>query len=201
MIHLESTALKFKIKNDSQIEFYLLDQTLLPEKEEWILIKNHSQLVECIKSLRVRGAPLIGSAACLGLTQAALTAKNLTQLQQAFQDLYQSRPTAVNLMNNLNEMRPLIKESWNFQLFVEKAAQIFQSDVALCEKLSTYAASLIQDGDHLITHCNTGSLATAGLGTALGGIIRAHQQGKKIHVYVDETRPLLQGGRLTAWEL
>jgi methylthioribose-1-phosphate isomerase len=201
MIQLESTALKFYLKDNNQIEFLLLDQTLLPEREEWIRIKDTAELVECIKSLRVRGAPLIGIAACLGLVQASMTAKNLIELQKAFQDLYQSRPTAVNLMNNLNEMSSLLTESWNTKLIVEKAVQIFRSDVDLCEKLSTHAASLIQDGDHLITHCNTGGLATAGLGTALGGIIRAHQQGKKIHVYVDETRPLLQGGRLTAWEL
>jgi methylthioribose-1-phosphate isomerase len=201
MIQLQSTALRFSLNKNQKIEFLLLDQTLLPEKEEWILIKDHHQLVECIQSLRVRGAPLIGVAACFGLVQAAQAVNDLSELKKIFHALYSSRPTAVNLMNNLDEMQPLLTRPWDFNLFVKKAVQIFNADVALCEKMSLHSASLINDGDHLITHCNTGGLATAGLGTALGGIIKAHEQGKKIHVFVDETRPLLQGGRLTAWEL
>lgn len=202
MIELVSTALKFKMHPHShKIHFELLDQTQLPAQEIWLQIENHDQLIECIKALRVRGAPLIGVAASLGLVQAAYQFSELNDLTVIFQKLFEARPTAVNLMNNLNQLRPLLKNPISREALVEKAVEIFKQDEKLCDQMSTLAASLIQDGDQIITHCNTGGLATAGLGTALGGIIKAHQQGKRIHVYVDETRPLLQGGRLTSWEL
>lgn len=202
MIELSSTGLKFQLNLQTQeLKFELLDQTLLPAQEKWIVIQNHLQLIECIQSLRVRGAPLIGVAAVLGLAQAAFKTTDLEVLQSIFQLLYQARPTAVNLMNCLDRMQPFIKDPVNVMALMEKAVEIYREDENLCARMSENGASLIQDGDQIITHCNTGGLATAGIGTALGAIIKAHRSGKKIHVYVDETRPLLQGGRLTAWEL
>ena len=200
MSHLDSTALRFHFENQ-KITLELLDQTLLPQEEHWITIKNHSQLIECIQSLRVRGAPLIGVAASLGLAQAASTTSSNQELKNIFDQLYVTRPTAVNLMNCLDKMKALLSEPIQLSRYVEKAVEIFQDDFQLCEKMSLWGSQLINDGDQIITHCNTGGLATAGVGTALGAIIKAHKSGKKIHVYVDETRPLLQGGRLTTWEL
>jgi len=202
VINCESTALKFRYSSSKKLlEFELLDQTLLPHSEFWIQILNTTQLIECIQSLRVRGAPLIGIAAVFGLAQAATQTKSTDELIKIFQLLYESRPTAVNLMNCLDLMKPLLQEGTDVQKYVDKAVEIFHQDVQLCNSLSHYGSSLIEDGDQIITHCNTGGLATAGLGTALGAILHAHHSGKKIHVYVDETRPLLQGARLTAWEL
>lgn len=202
MINCESTALKFRFSSKDQVlQFELLDQTLLPHNEFWIQITNSTQLIECIQSLRVRGAPLIGIAAVFGLAQASLQTKSNEELKTIFKALYESRPTAVNLMNCLDRMKPLLSEPINSQMYVDKAVEIFHEDVRLCHSMSEYGSSLINDDDQIVTHCNTGGLATAGLGTALGAIIHAHKSGKKIHVYVDETRPLLQGGRLTAWEL
>ncbi len=200
MIHLNSTGLRFHFDNQ-KITLELLDQTLLPQKEHWISIQNHTELIECIQSLRVRGAPLIGVVASLGLAQAASTATSQDQLKGIFDQLYMARPTAVNLMNCLDQMKSLLSEPIQVTKYVEKAVEIFNQDFKLCESMSLWGSQLIQDGDQIITHCNTGGLATAGVGTALGAIIQAHNSGKKIHVYVDETRPLLQGGRLTTWEL
>lgn len=182
----------------SPVEFQLLDQTLLPKKEVWIKIENLDQMIEAIKSLRVRGAPLIGVSACLYLGYQALRGQDLKSLAKDAQLLKEARPTAVNLMNNIDQ---LLKHFSTADDIATEAIRIFNEDQKLCDDMSTLGAELIQNGDNILTHCNTGSLATAGSGTALGVIKKAHQQGKKIHVYVDETRPLLQGARLTAWEL
>ncbi len=179
-------------------EFLLLDQTLLPKKEIWIKIENLDQMIEAIKSLRVRGAPLIGVSACLYIAYQALRGQDLKSLVRDAQLLKEARPTAVNLMNNIDQL--LTRFSTNEDVATE-AIRIFNEDQKLCDDMSTLGAELIQNGDNILTHCNTGSLATAGAGTALGVIKKAHQQGKKIQVFVDETRPLLQGARLTAWEL
>jgi methylthioribose-1-phosphate isomerase len=175
-----------------------LDQTLLPKKEVWIKIETLDQMVEAIKSLRVRGAPLIGVSASLFLAFRALKGQELKSLQSDALILKEARPTAVNLMNNIDQ---LLKHFSSIDDVVTEALRIFNEDQTLCDNMSTLGAELIKSGDNILTHCNTGSLATAGSGTALGVIKKAHQQGKKIHVYVDETRPLLQGARLTAWEL
>ncbi len=178
--------------------FHLLDQTLLPKSEVWIKIETLSQMVEAIKSLRVRGAPLIGVSACLFLAYRAHQEQSVATLQQDALVLRNSRPTAVNLMNNIDQ---LLKNAGTKNELITEALRIFEEDQLLCDRMSALGAELIQNGDSVLTHCNTGSLATSGTGTALGAIKKAHQQGKKIHVYVDETRPLLQGARLTAWEL
>ncbi|MBL7544134.1 MAG: S-methyl-5-thioribose-1-phosphate isomerase [Bdellovibrionaceae bacterium] len=179
-------------------EFLLLDQTLLPKQEVWLKIETRAQMVEAIKSLRVRGAPLIGVSACLFIAYRALKRPSLSELRQDALAVREARPTAVNLMNNIDQ---LLKHFNSHEELIEEALRIFTEDQTLCKNMSNYGAGLINDGDSILTHCNTGSLATAGAGTALGAIKKAHQQGKKIHVYVDETRPLLQGARLTTWEL
>ncbi|MFN3455304.1 MAG: S-methyl-5-thioribose-1-phosphate isomerase [Pseudobdellovibrio sp.] len=198
----KSLSLEFNVSPDLKFStLKLLDQTLLPYEEKWLDIKTTDQMIEAIKQLRVRGAPLIGVSASLHLAQMSL--KNISQqeLLKIAQDLYEARPTAVNLMNCIDRMKKTIANDFNQESILKTALNIFDEDVLLCERIAEHGAQLISDGDQILTHCNTGGLAAAGIGTALGIILKAHQQGKKIHVYVDETRPLLQGGRLTAWEL
>jgi methylthioribose-1-phosphate isomerase len=182
-------------------KFEILDQTLLPHNEVWISINDIEGMVEAIKSLKVRGAPLIGVAASLALAQSALKGDSPSQLLENLKKLYEARPTAVNLMNCMNRMMKVIEKNPSPENVAKEAFDIFEEDVQLCRKIATAGSDLIQDGDQILTHCNTGGLATAGVGTALGLIRLAHEQGKKIHVFVDETRPLLQGARLTSWEL
>jgi methylthioribose-1-phosphate isomerase len=200
VIQLRSLGFEADI-SDSVFNLRLLDQTLLPHQEKWIEINSNEQMIEAIKALRVRGAPLIGVAASLMIGKLAFEKVPQSDLLKKSKELYEARPTAVNLMICVDRMTKLIRDNFNSAEVVELSVQIFNEDVELCEKMATNGASLLVDGDQILTHCNTGGLATAGLGTALGVIRKAHEQGKKIHVYVDETRPLLQGGRLTAWEL
>lgn len=181
----------------------ILDQTALPHKEQWVDVTEVDQMDEAIRSLRVRGAPLIGVAAALCLGRYALRCQNSEKFRQSALKLRESRPTAVNLMIAIDRLLSLAgnTESFDAMAIYAEADQIYQEDTELCLRIGQYGAELIEDGDSIITHCNTGGLATAGIGTALGVLQTAHQQGKSIHVYVDETRPLLQGGRLTAYEL
>ncbi|MBC7457314.1 MAG: S-methyl-5-thioribose-1-phosphate isomerase [Bdellovibrionaceae bacterium] len=199
-INLKSLALTFSYNAES-VKLRLLDQTLLPHEEKWLDIRTTDQMIDAIKKLQVRGAPLIGVAASLQLAQAAFLDFNIDTLGQQADALYAARPTAVNLMNCINRMKKNLITEKNKASFIQAAIDLFNEDVELCERISCHGASLINDGDNILTHCNTGGLATAGVGTALGIIRKAFENGKKIHVYVDETRPLLQGGRLTAWEL
>ncbi len=199
-IRLNSLALTFSYNSES-LSLRLLDQTLLPHEEKWLDIKSTDQMIDAIKKLQVRGAPLIGVAASLQLAQAAFLDFNVDSLIQQADALYAARPTAVNLMNCIDRMKKNLITEKNKASFIQTAIDLFNEDVELCEKISRHGATLIHDGDNILTHCNTGGLATAGRGTALGIIRKAFESGKKIHVYVDETRPLLQGGRLTAWEL
>lgn len=199
MIQLKSLALEADVSHVMQIR--LLDQTLLPHQEKWLVIETAEQMIEAIQSLRVRGAPLIGIAASLMLGKLALEKTTISELLKIADQLYEARPTAVNLMICIDRMKKIMRENFSIDNTLQSAISIFNEDVELCERIARHGAELIQDGDQILTHCNTGGLATAGVGTALGVIRFAHEQGKKIHVYVDETRPLLQGGRLTAWEL
>jgi methylthioribose-1-phosphate isomerase len=185
----------------SKFSILLLDQTLLPHEEKWLDIKTNEQMIEAIKSLRVRGAPLIGVAASLMIAKLAFEKVSQAELLKKARELFEARPTAVNLMNCVDRMTNLIRDNFDTEKIIDLAVKIFNEDVELCEKMAVNGAALFQDGDQILTHCNTGGLATAGVGTALGVIRRAYEHGKKIHVYVDETRPLLQGGRLTSWEL
>ncbi len=201
MINLKSMALEADI-TEQKFSLRLLDQTLLPHLEKWLDIETSDEMIEAIKSLRVRGAPLIGVSAALMIAKLAHDKTDLTQLMKQAHEIYEARPTAVNLMICVDRMIKEIKNSDNNQkMIIDLAVQIFNEDVTLCDRMATNGAELINDGDQILTHCNTGGLATAGVGTALGVIRKAHEQGKKIHVFIDETRPLLQGGRLTTWEL
>lgn len=179
----------------------ILDQTLLPLREEWISLRSVSETITAIQALKVRGAPLIGVTAALSIGQSAVNGASLSQLTEEAHALYQARPTAVNLMLCMNRMIVGIDTQKSPVELLNIAVDLFNEDVRLCEAIARNGAELIQAGDNILTHCNTGGLATAGIGTALGVIRKAHQQGKTIHVYVDETRPLLQGARLTTWEL
>lgn len=204
MINFESMAVRFSVdsvSNATSCKFELLDQTLLPHEEKWLHIENNVQLIEAIKALRVRGAPLIGVAASFGLAQSAIQGKKSSELLVESQNLYEARPTAVNLMICMERMQKKLTANFSSNELVKTAIDIYNEDIALCSRIAENGAALFVDGDKILTHCNTGSLATAGVGTALGVIRKAHEQGKNIHVYVDETRPLLQGARLTAWEL
>eukprot|EP00026_Physarum_polycephalum_P011088 Phypoly_transcript_11284.p1 GENE.Phypoly_transcript_11284~~Phypoly_transcript_11284.p1 ORF type:complete len:360 (+),score=62.69 Phypoly_transcript_11284:157-1080(+) len=157
-----------------------------------------------IKQLSVRGAPLIGVAAAHSLADYARTAKRTDdEIVDAGNFLRSARPTAVNLMFAIDKMLQgdLPTRDFSPERLTEIAYEITQKEVDMCDAISKHGASLIKHGENILTHCNTGALATPGKGTALGVIREAHAQGKKIHVYVDETRPLLQGGRLTAYEL
>ncbi len=173
---------------------WVLDQTQLPDTEAWLDGSDPEAMVGLIRRLAVRGAPLIGVAAAAALATFSERGASSAEYSTACAALRAARPTAVNLMWAMDRMKGAADP-------VAEAEAIFAEDVRLCEGMAEHGAALVQDGEGLLTHCNTGGLATAGIGTALGVIRRAHEQGKRIHVYADETRPLLQGGRLTAWEL
>lgn len=197
MKNLESLSLKL---TDGQLQ--ILDQQMLPDNELWIQVENPEHMVQIIKDLKVRGAPLIGVAASLSLALWVTEGTSFEAYKNEAEKLRSSRPTAVNLMNALDRMLKVAKDSqMSKESIVGKAIEIFDEDVKLCLNMAEAGQDLIKDGDHILTHCNTGGLATVGVGTALGLITHAHGLGKNVHVYVDETRPLLQGGRLTTWEL
>lgn len=175
----------------------VLDQTLLPAEERWVAVPDAETMIALIQKLAVRGAPLIGVAAALALAVEAEKGLSREVLLAKARALREARPTAVNLMNAMDRMIAAVNKG----RVREEAVAIYAEDVELCRKMAELAATFLNDGDGVLTHCNTGGLATAGVGTALGAIRAAHEAGKRLHVYVDETRPLLQGARLTAWEL
>lgn len=182
-------------------KLYVLDQYLLPHEQHWHLCNSVSEMHTLILSLKVRGAPLIGLAATLLVAHLAEQGMSQTDLAQAIDELEGTRPTAVNLMYCMKQMREALKQTAFVDALVTAAERLFNEDVALCDAMAKLGAELVKPGEQILTHCNTGALATAGVGTALGVIYHAHQQHGDIHVWVDETRPLLQGGRLTAFEL
>ncbi len=193
---LQSLALRFDGKR-----LAILDQTLLPGAEVWVDVTAPRAMIEAIQSLKVRGAPLLGVAAALCLACIAESGASQAQLESDALWLRRARPTAVNLMWALDRLRHVLDRGGSKDDLVLEAEHIFLEDVLLCEHMAEHGAALIRSGESLLTHCNTGGLATVGVGTALGVIHKAHLQDKRIHVYVDETRPLLQGARLTTWEL
>lgn len=187
----------------------LLDQRELPGKIRHLDCSKSSEVIAAIKTLAVRGAPAIGVAGAWACLLAAYEVGNeqdwrwkLAELTSAISN---ARPTAVNLAWAVGRMNELIQPEDNpaslHEKWLAEAEKIQNEDVAICHAIGQNGAGLIQDGDTILTHCNAGALATAGYGTALGVIRAAHEQGKKIAVIADETRPLLQGSRLTAWEL
>jgi methylthioribose-1-phosphate isomerase len=177
----------------------VLDQRLLPHEVRWLECRDPRDMQQLIRELAVRGAPLIGVAAALSLAHYARQGASAAEWQAAAAQLRRARPTAVNLMVAVDRLLAL--EPFDPEQIVSEAEAIFEHDRAACEALAERGAALLADGDSLLTHCNAGGLVTAGIGTALGVVRRAHEQGKRLHVFVDETRPLLQGARITAWEL
>jgi methylthioribose-1-phosphate isomerase len=195
-------------------ELKMIDQRILPARFELVAIRKHKDVAHAIKDMVVRGAPAIGAAAAFGLALAGFesasktTDKLFADLQKASNLLKSARPTAVNLawaldrmMNNVDAVKESFSANDLRQYILAEAQKIANEDVEINQRMAEYGATLIEDGDTIIHHCNTGALATVDWGTALGVIRTAHEQGKKIHVLVDETRPRLQGARLTAWEL
>jgi methylthioribose-1-phosphate isomerase len=189
----------------------LLDQTLLPLEERYLELRDPAAVAEAITTMRVRGAPAIGVAAAYGVALAARTSPAATlsdlrrDLDQAIDLLGRTRPTAVNLFWALERMRTVAAGATSAgecrALLLAEALAIEAADVAANRRMGGFGAEWIPDGATVLTHCNAGALATAGYGTALGVIRAAHAAGKGIRVVADETRPLLQGARLTAWEL
>jgi methylthioribose-1-phosphate isomerase len=197
---------------DNQLK--MIDQRILPARFEIVSFTKHVQVAEAIKNMTVRGAPAIGAAAAFGLALAgyesasSLRGELLVDLQHAATVLKDSRPTAVNLAWAVDRVMGVVTSSNQErsadelrQIVLNEAQKIADEDVEINKRMAEHGATLINDGDTIIHHCNTGALATVDWGTALGVIRTAHEQGKKIHVLVDETRPRLQGARLTAWEL
>jgi methylthioribose-1-phosphate isomerase len=198
--------------DDEKQVMKMIDQRILPGQFEILSYDNYQDVADGIRTMVVRGAPAIGAAAAFGMALAALNsdAKSLSamkeDLKQAGDVLNASRPTAVNLSW---AVRRMLVAANGFdgatndlrEHLVSLAKYIADEDVEINKRMAEYGAALIEDGDHIVHHCNTGALATVDWGTALGVIRMAHEQGKNIHVFVDETRPRLQGARLTAWEL
>jgi len=191
----------------------MIDQRILPGRFEIVSYSDHRSVVKAIKDMVVRGAPAIGAAAAFGLALAgfergshtASSRELLADYQSAAATLKAARPTAVNLAWAVDRIMGKIKEAATTdeirQLVLDEAQRIADEDVEINKRMAAHGAALIDDGDTIIHHCNTGALATVDWGTALGVIRTAYEQGKRIHVLVDETRPRLQGARLTAWEL
>jgi len=191
----------------------LVDQTLLPSELVYKDCRSVEEIAEAIEMLRVRGAPAIGIAGAFGVVLGAEEIREKKQdvffqeLEKRFERLAATRPTAVNLFWALDRMRGVlelcrtesVKETR--RRLLDEALKIQEEDKAICRRMGFNGAELLKDGMTVLTHCNAGGLATADYGTALGVIYAAKEQGKKIHVFADETRPLLQGARLTAWEL
>ncbi len=168
----------------------LLDQRRLPDEDVELRCGSASEVADAIRTLAIRGAPAIGVAAAYGL---ALAAAREEDLDAAYELLASSRPTAVNLRWALDEIRD--------DPTPERARALHEEEVERCRRMGQHAAALVSPGARLLTHCNTGGLATGGYGSALGAVRAAWERGLVEHVWVDETRPLLQGARLTAWEL
>src|SRR5271165_6782682 len=196
---------------DAGVRF--IDQTKLPTEETYVTCKSYEQVADAIRNMVVRGAPAIGVAAAMGIALGIRNSKAETggELKREFDQICEvigkTRPTAVNLFWAIRRMqekfervriRPLAQIK---QALIEESQRMHAEDIAANKAMGRHGSTLMPSEGGVLTHCNAGALATAGYGTALGVIRAAVEQGKKIHVYADETRPFLQGSRLTAWEL
>lgn len=191
----------------------IIDQTALPNRLVYLRYKDVKTFWHAIKKLEVRGAPALGIAAAYGVylgikdSRAQGYPKFKNELEGVIKFLGSARPTAVNLFWGLEKMRNVAIKNKGKKVnaikmaLLNEAHRIFEEDRDICRRIGDFGAKLIRDQDVILTHCNAGALATADYGTALGVIYRAKEQGKRIKVYADETRPLLQGARLTTWEL
>ncbi|MBU0672031.1 MAG: S-methyl-5-thioribose-1-phosphate isomerase [Candidatus Margulisbacteria bacterium] len=179
----------------------IIDQTKLPHKLVFVTISTLQQMVKAIKTMQIRGAPAIGVAAAFGMVLGA------ADLRKTAKKLLDSRPTAVNLKWAVERMQNIANAGKGFspsqlkELLLKEALLMAEEDVLTNKKMGWYGAKVVKRGMRILTVCNAGALATVDYGTALGVIRAAHEQGKKIHVYSAETRPRLQGGKLTTWEL
>ncbi|MDP2727318.1 MAG: S-methyl-5-thioribose-1-phosphate isomerase [Dehalococcoidia bacterium] len=188
-----------------------IDQTRLPLEKVILETADYRIICQAIKTMQIRGAPAIGVAAAMGVALGALEIdaasrdEFLSNLSNIIEALRSTRPTAVNLFWALQRMERCARGSSDpaliRQALVEEAQAIAREDEAANRRMGALGAALLQDGSRVLTHCNAGALATSAYGTALGVLRAAHEEGKRLHVYVGETRPLLQGSRLTAWEL
>jgi methylthioribose-1-phosphate isomerase len=186
----------------------MIDQTKLPREMVFVTCRNYVEVADAIRSMVIRGAPAIGVAAAMGVAIGALRSENLeADMPMICDTLAKTRPTAVNLFWAIDRMKRAYQETKAAGLqavrerLVKEAAAVREEDIAINQAIGRHGAELVPDGRTVLTHCNAGALATAGFGTALGVIRAAVQMGKKIDVFADETRPFLQGARLTAWEL
>lgn len=196
MKDLRAMALRYETGS-----LWVLDQHLLPHCEQWLVCDSVETMVSMIQRLQIRGAPIIGIGAALLVAYLLERGRGRDELLEAVRILREARPTAVNLMFCMDRMaEALQQDNWQ-QATITCAEHLFDQDKKLCQAMAGHGAALINENDHILTHCNAGSLATAGVGTAIGVITEAWRLKKNISVWVSETRPLLQGGRLTAWEM
>lgn len=189
----------------------LIDQRKLPEDEVYVECRDFSQVADSIEKMVIRGAPAIGVAAAFGVALGVMKIKKDTSLDKEFDRICcrfeKTRPTARNLFWALERMKAVFSHNRKLSLLqlqkrlISEALCIEREDIETNKKIGFFGKELVRDGDSILTHCNAGALATAGYGTALGVIRAAFQEGKKVRVFVDETRPFLQGARLTCWEL
>ncbi len=196
----------FSLKYENE-KFVFIDQTRLPLEEIYIETDNYERIADAIERLEIRGAPAIGIAAAFGITVALKNtlSQHEKQFNLAYERLKRTRPTAVNLFWALDEMKKVFKSQNNFDDIYAKlkarAIQIHEEDIISCDAIAENGVELFQNDSVILTHCNTGQLATGGSGTAFSVIKKGFETGKVKFVYADETRPLLQGSRLTAYEL
>ena len=182
----------------------MIDQTRLPREQSFVTCRTYLEVADAIKTMVIRGAPAIGVAAAMGV---ALGVQEGADFETVCKTLAATRPTAVNLFWAIHRMKKLHAELQSapraeiIQRMVQEAKQIRVDDIAICQAIGRHGEPLVPDGKTVLTHCNAGALATAGYGTALGVIRAAVEGGKRLKVLADETRPFLQGARLTAWEL
>jgi len=205
--------MKFKTIEWKGDRVRMLDQRKLPQEVHYLDCRNASSVAEAIRTMAIRGAPAIGVAAAMGIALGGK--KNRSRYPRFFakavekvcQEMRETRPTAVNLFWAVDRMEKMLErvESDGVEetkrRLVREALQILETDIEVNRKIGKYGKKLIKEGDGVLTHCNAGALATGGYGTALGVIYAARDEGKQFQVFVDETRPMLQGCRLTAWEL
>lgn len=185
----------------NQRSFAVLDQRELPLKKRYLRLADITSACQAIRTLAVRGAPLIGVTAALAVANAARKGATQQELVRGIKKLAATRPTAVNLFVALRRMKAVVENRDSRDEIVAEALNIWKEEKDYSLAIAKHGQKLIRKGMRVGTYCNTGALAAPGIGTALGVIIKAHLAGKGIHVIVSETRPLLQGSRLTAWEL
>ncbi len=183
----------------------MIDQTRLPREEAYVTCRTYGEVADAIRSMVIRGAPAIGVAAAMGVALGVL--RSADRFEDICDTLARTRPTAVNLFWAIDRMRKLYESLRGRPIdeirahLVSEAQQIRLEDIAINQAIGQHGAALVPDGKTILTHCNAGALATAGYGTALGVVRAAVASGKKVDVFADETRPFLQGARLTVWEL